>query len=228
MNKFGFILLLLSFPILLPAQAATKEALDKACACFNAIDFEQRDFESLSFVADSCIEEALYSNLTGVFKENNATLDDNDAMFQLAQLINAHLLANCEGFQQFAKRIAQRQVETVKQKNPSNIGLLYELNSDAPFPIFTIITEDYQALEFVWFREFDGSTRFMDGIKDYKNTVVEIVWKDLELYDATNKTYPFYKEILLIEELKTIETKARKEWVSNYKKTQKPSKKKRK
>jgi hypothetical protein len=230
MNKFGYILIvyLLYYPILLLSQTATEEALDKACDCFNAIDFLSIEYNKISVVGDSCIQNALYTNLTGVFKENNTTLDDNDAMFKLAQIIHTSLTIQCDGFKKFSKRIAQRRVEEVKEKNPSSTGLLFNLNTDHQFPIITIITKDHQAFEFIWFQEFDGSTRFMEGIKMHKNTIVEIVWKDLELYDAINKKYPFYKEIILIEELRTIENKERKAWIKSYKGTLKPKSKKKK
>jgi len=229
MNKFGYILIVyFFFPILLFAQTATEEALDKACDCFNSVDFISMEYNNISLVADSCIQDALYTNLTGVFKENNTSLDDNDAMFKLAQIIHLHLTVKCDGFKEFSKRIAQRRVQEVKEKNPSNTGLLYDINTDNQFPIITIITKEKEALEFIWFREFDGSTRFMEGIKSYENTIVEIIWKDLELYDAVNKKYPFYKEILLIEELSTIENKERKAWIKSYKETLKSKSKKKK
>lgn len=215
--KLLIVALLWAIPSWLLAQTATEEALDKACNCFESIDFSSLPFDQLDTKTDSCLQEALYTNLTGVLKENQATLDDNDAMFRLAQIIEKGLLMNCLGFQVFSKRSAERRVAEIKQKHPSATGLLYEMNTDGQFPILKIITEDYEILEFIWFREFDGSTRFMKGIKDYKNTVVEIVWQDLELYDAEKQRYPFYKEILLIEEVREVDNKARKAWVKAVK-----------
>jgi len=201
----------------LQAQTATEEALDKACRCFKSIDFSTLPFDQLDTKTDSCLQEALYTNLTGVLKENQATLDDNDAMFRLAQIIEKGLLTNCEGFQLFSKRSAERRVAEVKKKHPSSIGLLYEMNTDGPFPVFKIITEDYEVMEFLWIQEFDGSTRFMKGIKDYKNTVVEIVWQDVELYDAATQSYPFYKKVLLVEEVKIVDNKERRAWMKAVK-----------
>ena len=222
--KSYFIGLLFCPMLLLGQMTATEEAFGKACACFNAVDFANLNQEYYSIKADSCIEEALYTNLTGVLKEQNTNLEDNEGMFNVAKIMHQYLLKNCEGFQQFSKGMASEQVTDIKQKNKSNIGLLYSLNTNQQFPIITIITEDKEALEFIWFREFDGSTRFMEGLKGYENTVVEIVWKEVELYDVVTQKYPFYKEIILIEEQKVLEKKERKAWIKDYEKVRKRKK----
>ncbi|WP_052594426.1 hypothetical protein [Aureispira sp. CCB-QB1] len=223
-----FVIGLILCPMLLLGQIpATEEAFGKACACFDAIDFLQIDKEYLSTKADSCIEEALYTNLTGVLKENNTSLEDSGGMLKVAQKMHQYLLKNCTGFRKFAKQMGKEQIKEIKQEQHSNIGLLYDFNTNQQFPIITILTEKNETLEFIWFREFDGSTRFMNGIKPYKNTVVEIVWKDIELYDVVTQKYPFYKEIVLIEELNAISNKERKAWVKAYEKREKEKRKKR-
>lgn len=221
MNK-SYVIGLIFCPMLLFGQIrATDEALDKACACFNAVDFINLDQQYFSVKADSCIEEALYTNLTGVLKENNTSLEDSEGMLTVAKIMHEHLLKNCEGFQQFSKQMASQQVSEITEKNDSTIGLLYSFNTNQQFPIITILTEKNEILEFIWFREFDGSTRFMEGLKGYENTVVEIIWKEVELYDVVTQTYPFYKEIVLIEELKVIDKKERKAWVKEFEKGRK-------
>lgn len=225
MNKLALILVCLFFPLCLIAQTATEEALERACACFGSLVVDSLSYKRLSAVADSCLEEALYTNLTGVLKENQASLDDNDAMFRVAQQLHHALLEDCQGFRQFSKALAGYQVTEVKAKNQSSTGLLYGFNTNQQFPIITILTQDLQTLDFVWFREFDGSTRFMNGIEDYQNRVVEIVWKDLELYDVVTQSYPFYKEIILIEEVQELSNKERKDWVKRYLKQLKKSSK---
>jgi hypothetical protein len=205
--------------LLLGQITATEEAFDKACTCFNAVDFINLEQANLSIKADSCIEEAFYANLTGVLKENKTSLEDSEGMLKVAKRMHQYLLKNCNGFQQFSKQMAGEQVTEVKQKNKSHIGLLYGFNTSQQFPIITILTEDNEALEFIWFREFDGSTRFMKGIKAYENTVVEIIWKEVELYDIVTKKYPFYKEIVLIEELRELEKKDWKAWVKRFEKS---------
>ncbi|MDC0231141.1 hypothetical protein OAK19_04180 [Aureispira] len=205
-----------SFAISLLAQSATNNALDKACDCLKNKNFDVLLLSKVSLTADSCIQDALYTNLTGVLKENNATLDDSDALFKLAQLIHVELSKKCRGFQKFSTRIAEVMVKEVKNKNPSDIGLLYKLNTEGQFPVFTILTQEKKAIQFIWLQEFDGSSRFMNGIQNYQNTIVEIVWKELELYDPQNKTYPYYKEILMVEELRMIDSVERKAWINAY------------
>jgi hypothetical protein len=224
MNKSYFIGLIFCPMLLLGQTTATEEAFGKACACFNSVDFIHLDQTHFSAKADSCIEEALYTNLTGVLKENKTSLEDSEGMLKVAKIMHQYLLKNCEGFQIFSKGMAAEQVTEVKQEHESNTGLLYSINTNQQFPIITILTEDNEALEFTWFREFDGSTRFMEGLKGYENTVVEIVWKEVELYDVVTQKYPFYKEIVLIEELKVIEKKERKAWVKGYEKTRRGKK----
>lgn len=218
MNKAYYILLFWCLPLFLGAQTATEEALDKACTCFGTVDFEEVPFNYLEQVTDSCLQEALYTNLTGVLKENNTNIDDANGLFKVAQLIQAHLLEHCEGFQLFSKRLAARRVEEVKAKNFSTTGLLYHLNLDGRFPVFTILTEDNQTVDIYWIREFDGSARFFDdGFENFENTIVEVVWREeIEIYDPVKQRYPFYKEVLLIEEVKTIDKKERKAWVKEY------------
>lgn len=225
MNKSYFIGLIFCPMLLLGQTTATEEAFGKACACFNAVDFIHLDQKYFSIKADSCIEEALYTNLTGVLKENKTSLEDSEGMLEIAKMMHQYLLKNCEGFQQFSKQMASQEVIEIKQKNDSNIGLVYGFNTNQQFPIFTILTEDNETLEFIWFREFDGSTRFMEGIKGYENTVVEIIWKEVELYDIVTQSYPFYKEIVLVEELKVIDKKERRAWVKEFEKGRKKGKK---
>lgn len=199
------------------SQTATEEALDKACDCFNSVNFSEIDYKYIHLKADSCIQEALYTNLTGVLKENNLSLADDEAMLQVAKRIGTFLADSCKGFQVFSSRLAEQKVAEVKKNNPSDSGLLYELKNNGTFPIFVLLTDKNEALEFAWFREFEGSARFFKGIKDYQNTIVSIVWQELELFDTSTKKYKIYKEILLLEELETIEEKERKDWIHHYK-----------
>lgn len=218
MNRIYVIGLLFS-PLLLSGQiSATEEAFGKACTCFNAFDFSNLNQEALAAKADSCIEEALYTNLTGVLKENNTSFEDSEGMLKVAKVMHQYLLQNCEGFRRFSKQTAKEQVKEIKQENKATVGLLYGFNTNQQFPIITILTKENETLEFIWLREFDGSTRFMDGIKVYQNTIVEIIWKEVELYDVVTQSYPFYKEIVLIEELREIDKKERKAWVKAYEK----------
>lgn len=225
MNRSYFIGLIFC-PLLLTGQVATQEALEKACTCFNTVDFTTLDQALLSTKADSCIEEALYTNLTGVLKENNTNLEDSEGMLKVAKIMHQSLLDNCVGFRNFSKRMAGEAVKEVKQKNNSTIGLLYTFNTNQQFPIITILTEKNERVDFLWLREFDGSTRFMEGIESHQNTVVEIIWKDVELYDVVTQSYPFYKEIVLIEELRELKKKERKVWVKGYEKLEKKRNKK--
>jgi len=213
------------------AQSATEEALDKACHCFDAVDFPNRAFAELHQVADSCIEQALYTNLTGVLEENKASLEDSPSMLRVAKRFHTHLFQNCQGFQVFSKRMAQKEVAEIKEETPRTTGLLYSINTEGQFPVVIILDEQGQSHEFLWFREFDGSTRFFDGMKPYKSTLVEVYWEELELYDAKNKTYAYYKEIVLIEERKTLSKKERRTRIKAYrnkKKDKQPKKRKKK
>jgi hypothetical protein len=217
MLKHYTFLLVFFCPFYCFAQSATDEAFDKACDCFNSVNFSSLTLAKVSSSADSCIQEAFYTNLTGVLNENNASLGDSDAMHKIAISLQVHLSENCKGFYHFSVRMAEKDVVEVKEKYPSERGLLYDFNTDNQFPVFTVITEDHRSMKFIWFREFDGSTRFMDGIKNHKNTVVEIFWKDIELYDALNKKYPYQKEILLIEEIRLIDKEEQKAWLEAFK-----------
>lgn len=209
---FLFILSFQSF-----SQTATEEAWGKACDCFNSVNFNEIAYKYINLKADSCIQEALYTNLTGVLKENNLSIEDDEAMFQVAKRIGAFLSDSCKGFQMFSSRLAERKVEEVKKNNPSDSGLLYELKTNEILPTFVILTDKNEALEFVWFREFEGSTRFLKGIKDYQNTIVTIIWQELELFDVQTKKYKIYKEILLLEETDKVDEKGRKDWILHYK-----------
>ncbi len=216
MIRHSIFLLVFFCPFYCYAQSATDEAFEKACDCFNSVNFNSLTLVGVSASADSCIQEAFYTNLTAVLKENNASIEDAHAMHKLALSMQTHLSENCKGFFHFSVRMAEKEVMEVKETYPSERGLLYDFNKDNQFPVFTVITEDHQARKFIWFREFDGSTRFMNGIKSYKNTVVDIYWKEIELYDAATQKYPYQKEILLIEEIRVLGKEEQKAWVGTY------------
>lgn len=222
MNKIYPLLLFFGvFSFSLSAQTATDEAITRACDCFNSLNFSAIDYKYINSKADSCLQEALFTNLTGVMKENNISAEDNKAMLVVAERIGTTLSDSCKGFQSFSTRLAQQKVEEIKKNNPSEMGLLYELKTNGTFPVFTIITKDKQILDFIWFREFDGSARFFNGIKEYKNTIVSIVFQEIELFDIDSKQYKVYKEILLLEEGTEISDKEWKDWVGGVKKGRK-------
>ena len=149
-------------------------------------------------------------------REHGASLDNDSSMFALAHYLEQELTGGCASFRQATKGLAAKQLEEIKIKNKSSVGLLYQFNTNQQFPIFTLINRDNEAEDFIWLHEFDGSTRFMQGIKPYWYTPVEIVWKEVELYDRVTNQYLYYKEVLLIEEQEKIDKKRRKGWIKAY------------
>ncbi|MGH1335097.1 MAG: hypothetical protein ACRBFS_03140 [Aureispira sp.] len=221
MTHFCLFLILLFCGESLQAQKATKEALQRACNCLDGTNLEKGEGLLLTMRVDSCLEEGLYVNLSGVLREQKASIDNDSSMFALAQYLQDALTRNCSSFREAAKSLASNQLEEVKVENQRTKGLLYQFNTNQQFPIFVVITPDYKLENFLWFHEFDGSTRFMKGIKPYLYTPVEIVWREVELYDRVNGRYPYYKEILLIEEQEKIDKKSRKAWIKAYERSSK-------
>lgn len=211
-------IILLFFPLIMwgQNQKATQEALGIACNCLQGVSWEKVEQEKLSNKVDSCLEEGLYVNFSGVMKEQGASLDKDSSMLALAQYLQQELTRSCASFRQASKSLATQQLQEIKQENQSSQGILYALNTNQQFPVFVLLTVDNQLEKFVWLHEFDGSTRFMQGIKPYWYTQVEIVWKEVELYDQVTNSYPYYKEILLIEEKEKIDKKRRKAWIKAY------------
>ncbi|MFK7798429.1 MAG: hypothetical protein AB8E82_13335 [Aureispira sp.] len=210
------LVILLELVALVQAQKATKEALKGACNCLSAHSLSELEGPRITILVDSCLEEGLYVNFSGVMREHGASLDHDSSMFALAQYLEQELTRSCVSFRQATKGLAASQLEEVKMKNKSSVGLLYQLNTNQQFPIFTLINADNEADNFIWMHEFDGSTRFMRGIEPYWYTPVEIVWKEVELYDQVTNQYLYYKEILLIQEQKKIDKKRRKAWIKAY------------
>ena len=211
-----FFLLLFYLPLPLLGQAATEEALQKACTCYTSIDFSKLAFGRLSLVSDSCLQEALYTNATGVLEENNIDLESSTSMWRLAQLFEQYLSKSCSGFQNYAIRLAQKNVVRARDSYPSIKGLLYELDNSGQFPILSVIAEDRTLQRFYWLDEFDGSTRFMQGLKKYRQTIVEVYWKEEMLYDSRQKKYLNSKKIVLIDEGKTLENNSYKKWLDEF------------
>ncbi len=216
--------LLLGKGLLFAQDRATEEALERACTCFGNQNFGTISMLQADAVADSCLQYALYTNLTGVLEEQKASLKNSESMLRVAQLFSSYLSENCVGFRAYSDKIAQQKVEIIKQKNSSTVGLLYALECEGKFPVFRILTDKNEVIDFFWIREFDGSARFFEGGKAYANTVIEVFWKELELYDASQQKYIYYKEIILLEELNTVAEKERKEKLKAYKKEQKKKK----
>lgn len=203
-------------PLLYAQQPATQEALNRACACLERDSLPAP--QALSPLLDSCIGEGLYQNLTGVLREHGADLNSDSSLFRLAQTIHQALSRDCPHFRKVTQGIAIQQLEVVKVENQQSRGLLYELNTAQQFPELVLITSDNEPLRFLWLREFDGSTRFMNGIKDYQNSRILVVWKPVELYDVVTQTYREHREILLVEEEGSLSNKERRAWLKRYKK----------
>lgn len=213
------LVILLQLVAVVQAQKATKEALSRACACLSARSLEELQGIGATVLVDSCLEEGLYVNFSGVMREHGASLDNDSSMLALAQYLEQELTRACGSFRQVAKGLAANQLEEIKIENKSSVGLLYQFNTNQQFPLFTLINKNNEAENFIWLHEFDGSTRFMQGIKPYWYTPVEIVWKEVELYDRVTQQYLYYKEVLLIEEQEKIDKKRRKAWVNAYERT---------
>lgn len=221
MYKFIFLIGLQLFCQRLQAQSATAEALDRACRCLQDNELDSVAYERLQPLADSCLEVGLYTNLTGVLEEQNALLGNDSAMLGVAQKMYTYLNLNCATFRTFAKRTAAQQLVEIKASYPKTIGLLYELDTESKFPTFGIITTQNERLEVHWIREFDGSARFFGGLKGYENTVVEITWRPLEIYEWGNQNYTVFNEIYQLDELQVISKKDSKSWIKKYKKKMK-------
>lgn len=197
-------------------QKATQEALRLACTCLQGVEWKTIPTKHLSSKIDSCLEEGLYVNFSGVMREQGASLDNDSSMLALAQYLQQELMRSCASFREASKGLAAQQLQEIKQENQTSQGILYSFNTNQQFPIFVLLTADYQLEEFVWLQEFDGSTRFMQGIKPYWYTPVEIVWEEVELYDQVTQSYLYHKKVLLIEEQEKIDKKRRKAWMKAY------------
>lgn len=213
------LMLLLQLVTIVPAQKATKEAIKGACACLSVYSLQTLEEQRINMLVDSCLEEGLYVNFSGVMREHGASLDNDSSMMALAHHLEQELTRDCDAFRQASKSLAASQLEEIKSKNKRSTGLLYLFNTNQQFPIFTLINTDNEAEDFIWLHEFDGSTRFMQGIKPYWYIPVEIVWKEVELYDKVTQQYLYYKEIILIEEQEKIDKKRRKAWIKAYERT---------
>jgi hypothetical protein len=202
-------------------QAATEEALQRACTCLETVPVTELAIAQLATQVDSCLEEGLYVNLSGVLREQGANLDNDSSMLVLAQYLEQELTRGCRGFRQISQQLAAEQLQEVKQENQRSTGILYALEDQQRFPTFLLLNKEQELEAFLWLHEFDGSTRFMQGIKPYWYTEVEIVWREVELYDASTNSYPFYKEIILIEEKGNIDKRRRKAWIKAYEQSSK-------
>lgn len=205
----------------LSAQKATQEALQGACACLEGSSMEGLTGDFLSARIDSCLQEGLYVNLSGVLREQGASLNNDSSLFALAQYLQQALTRDCAGFRQIAKGLAAEQLTEVKATHQRSSGILYQLNTNQQFPVFVLLTEEDKLEQFLWLREFDGSTRFMQGLQPYLYTKVDIVWQDTELYDGVTNRYIYYQEVLLIEETEKIDKATRKAWVKRYERSSK-------
>ena len=199
-------------------QTATQEAFDKACHCLAQTDFDQAELVAIDSILEICIKDGLYTNLTGVLEEQGAQLGDNTAMNQLATKMHQYLIENCPSFQHYNERLATEKIELIRERNPADTGIIYTLDTKSRFPILSLLTNGKELKNFYWIREFDGSSRFFDGIKQYQSIEVEILWNTIEIYDVSTKQYQTYKEIYQVEELRKIQKKDLNKRLKAYKK----------
>ncbi len=206
-------------------QTATQEAFDKACHCLAQTDFDQVDFVAIDSILEICIKEGLYTNWTGVLEEQGTQLGDDQAMNQLATKMHQYLTKNCPSFQRYNERLAAKKITVVRERNPADTGVIYTLDTKSRFPILNLLTNNNELKSFYWIREFDGSSRFFDGIKQYQAIEVEILWNTIEIYDISTKQYLTYKEIYQVEELRKIPQKDLNNRLKAYKKHLKSTRK---
>lgn len=197
-------------------QSATQEALELACVCleYDSLPPQHR----LSPLLDSCIGEGLYRNLTGVLREQGAQLDTDSSLFRVAQYLHEALNRDCIYFRELTQGLAAQQLEVVKEENQQSRGFLYGFNTEQQFPTLDLITPENRLERYLWLHEFDGSTRFINGIKAYQNSRIIVIWKAVELYDVVTQSYRIHREILLVEEDGPLTSKERRAWIKRYRK----------
>lgn len=198
------------------AQAATQEALAHICDCLKAATEPVPATDRLTPLLDSCLSEGLYVNLTGVLREQGMQLEEDSSLYLLAQYLHTELSRSCPSFRIVTHSLAALQLEEVKAANQQSHGLLLELQTKQQFPILILLNEQGESEQFLWLHEFDGSTRFMEGLQDYRHSRMTIVWKPVELYDSHTRQYQWHKEILLIEQQGHFSPKERRAWLKRH------------
>lgn len=199
---------------------ASELILQKVCTCMEGYDWETMDYDQMLVVGDSCMEYGLLTNLTGLLAEYGVDLEDDKSMQRMGEVIANRLFEDCESYRKYSTHIASKKLEGEREPHQATIGVLVYLELEHQPPLFVLWTTEDEALDFIWFREFDGSARFFGGVKDYENQRVEIFWQELELYDPIQKKYKIYREIKLIEDLDKVDKKEGKVIQKAYKKYQ--------
>ncbi|MCP4442333.1 MAG: hypothetical protein GY810_25785 [Aureispira sp.] len=211
------------------AQVTASEViLQKVCNCMGGYEFETMEYKRMLVVGDSCMERGLLSNLTGLLSEYGVDMEDDKSMQKMGEVLANRLFSDCEAYRNYATYIAIKKLEEEREPYQITEGVLVKLDLERQPPLFVLWTTEDEALDFTWFREFDGSARFFGGVKDYENQRVEIFWEELELYDPLQQNYKIHREIKLIEDLDKVAKKEGKAILKKWKKYQKWQKRQKK
>ena len=201
--------LLVSIPILssfghVVAQSVFDKILNQSCECLEKQNLGQIGTDSLEIKTDSCISQAIVYNISALLAEGTVDLDSDESMQQLGVELAELFFKDCEAFRTYSMRYALQQTQIQQESYQRDTGQLVDVESRGSYN-FLYLWQGEREVEYLWLREFDGSSRFFPKARDsMRSKRVEILWDEIEVYDRNTESYNRYKEIKLIEELETV------------------------
>jgi len=195
MKLFTYIFTILISWLTIDAAAQT-EWKKEACTCMETLNVVQDDLEEVQVGIDSCLKSVMLEDFTLFLKEEGIDMD-NEETFQAAGMrIGQELFMTCEVYRFYAVRLAQTELELIEEEHEPYIvtGRLVKLKQKGKYSMFLVDTPAGRE-NFLWLRDFRGSSRFFEGLGEWKNKTVEIGWEQTALFDSQQKVYVYHKEI---------------------------------
>ncbi len=199
---FRIVVLLLWVVAMAEGQSSLRWASQQACRCLEQVTLAPTNLAGLEQQGDSCLQAAIWQSLTGLSQELGIDLlaSPDSSWAAAAQRLADSLLLQCPAFQQLSQAIALQQLNDNFEIWQRVQGVLLEIHWNPFPPTFILLDSTGQQHQLHWIEEFDGSSRFFNGIANYRLTEVEVVWKQKQLLNPQTRRYVFFKAIVLIEE----------------------------
>lgn len=187
----------------LSAQQVVEQISAETCACIEKASAEE-SIKSLELLTNSCVQQAMLENITGITETYRADLSDPEASREVGQSIGKEvgnwLAENCVSYRALQTQSTQSKpkVEMLSFPLKSTEGSITELRGEELG--FVILVDEYgDELSFLWLEKFTGSDEFLGRIEDLKGRRVKIIWREIQLYQVRTQNYRKSKEIRGIE-----------------------------
>lgn len=195
MKFFIVILFGLIFCLPLNAQNIHQKVAEHTCSCLGEKTTEELEAVNLEFQLGLCIIGGIFNNKVAFDQTFGGKSIQEIDMEKFGEDVGIEMLSICP--QIFLNFIDEDDKEDDSGFSGIELGKITGIEKKQ-FNVINLESGDGSILKFLWLWDFTGSEILIDG--SYKDKWLNVVYSNVELYDAQKATYVIFKVIEAIVE----------------------------